>query len=414
MTELPALDRSTPGATAEWAGVRQRVIEFVENECYPAEKEMKKSGDPRAVMKRLQDKAKAQGLWALGHPKEIGGQGMPFMDYVYVNEVVGRSELAMVALGTHTLQDSIMLHLYADPIWKERYLEPLVAGEIHPSFAMTEPNVSSSDPTQIETFAVQDGDDWVINGHKWFITGALTAEYCTVMCKTDNDAPPHKAFTMIIVPTNTPGFEIVRDVEVMGEKHNHCEIKLTDVRVPLTNTLGPRGEAFVISQRRLGPGRIFHCMRWLGQAQRAFDLMCNRLLERRAFGERLADKQLMQAHVFEAAAEIQANRLLTIDAARKMDMGSDARIEIALVKVTGARMVHDVIDRAIQVHGAKGVSEDTPLENMYRQARFARIYDGPDEVHMQSTGRRILREFEKGRGWDFGERDLMAYEASNH
>ena len=411
MVEVPSLDQSTPGASKEWAGKRAAVKEFVEQVVYPAEKQMAAQGaDRKQVMKGLMQQAKDAGLWALGHPTEIGGQGMPFMDYVYVNEVVGRSELAMGALGTHSLQDSIMLHLYADEEWKARYLEPLVAGEVFPSFAMTEPNIASSDPTQIETKAELDGNHWVINGHKWFITGAMNAAYTTIMCRTDPDAPRHEQFTMIVVPTDAEGYEIVRDVKVMGEYHDHCELKFNNLRVPTANTLGERGQAFKIAQMRLGPGRIFHCMRWLGQAQRAFDLMCNRLNNRVAFGERLADKQLMQLHVFESAAQIQASRLLTLDAARKMDSGSDARIEIALIKVVGARMVHDVIDRAIQVHGAMGVTEDTPLEGMYRAARFARIYDGPDEVHIQSTARRILREYDKGRGWDFGERDLMAYE----
>ena len=397
--------------TPDWVATRKRVKRFVEDKVYPAE-DILDNGTPevaRAELSRLMDEAKAEGLWALGHPKEIGGQGMPFMDYVYVNEVIGRSQYAMVALGTHSLQDSIMLNLYAAPEWRDRYLKPLVAGEVFPSFAMTEPDVASSDPTQLRTTATLEGDEWVIRGRKWFTTGAAGAAYTTVMCRTEPDGtPPHKAFSMIVVPTDTPGYRIVRDTPVLGLHHGlsgHYEVAYEDVRVPAANLLGPRGDGFLIAQRRLGPGRIFHCMRWLGQAQRAFDLMCRRLHERTAFGEKLADKQLMQKHVFDSAAEIQASRLLTLDAARKIDEGDDARVEIGIIKVVGAQMVHNVIDRAIQVFGAKGLTPDTPLHIMYRHAREARVYDGPDEVHITSVAKRMLKAYAgNGPGIDFGER----------
>ena len=386
--------------------VRDRVRRFIEERIYPVEAQLDERGDAqgRVLLRRLMDEAKAAGLWALGHPKEIGGQGLPFLDYVYVNEVIGRSEHAMVALGTHSLQDSIMLNLYAAPEWRERYLKPLVAGEVFPSFAMTEPDVASSDPTQLQTRAVLDGDHWVITGRKWFTTGADVAAYTTVMARTEPDAPAHQAFSMIVVPTDTPGYTIVRDVPVMGMHGGHCEVQYDDVRVPRSNLLGPRGAGFLIAQQRLGPGRIFHCMRWLGQAQRAFDLMCERANSRVAFGSPLADKQQVQQMVFDTAAEIQACRLLTLDAAHKIDQGDPARVEIGVIKVVGAQMVHNAIDRAIQIFGAKGVSADTPLERMYRHARFARIYDGPDEVHRVSVARQILRAYRKGEGWDFGLR----------
>ncbi len=274
--------------------IRERVRAFVEERCYPAEKQMRQRGSEEsgAVIRALMDEAKAQGLWALGHPKEIGGQGLPFLDYVYINEVVGRSSLATVGLGTHSLQDSIMLHLYASEEWRDRYLKPLVAGEIFPSFGMTEPNVASSDPTQLETTAVLENGEWVINGHKWFTSGADRAAYTTVMVRTEpEDVGVHDAFSMIIVPTHTPGYNIVRDVKVMGEYGGHCEVRYENVRVPEANLLGPRGAGFVIAQKRLGPGRIFHCMRWLGQAQRAFELMCARANERFAHGSLLAEKQ---------------------------------------------------------------------------------------------------------------------------
>lgn len=383
--------------------LRARVRQFIEERIYPVEAQLDERGEASWVLlRRLMDEAKAAGLWALGHPREIGGQGLPFLDYVYVNEVIGRSEHAMIALGTHSLQDSIMLNLHASPEWRDRYLAPLVAGEVFPSFAMTEPEVASSDPTQLQTRAVLDGDHWVIDGRKWFTTGANVAAYTTVMARTEPEAPPHAAFSMIIVPTDTPGYTIVREVPVMGMYGGHCEVVLDQVRVPRRNLLGERGAGFLIAQQRLGPGRIFHCMRWLGQAQRAFDLMCERALHRTAFGSPLADKQQVQQMVFETAAEIQTCRLLTLDAAHKIDSGDPARVEIGVIKVVGAQMLHHAIDRAIQVFGAKGVSADTPLERMYRHARFARIYDGPDEVHRVSVARLILRAYKKGTGWDFG------------
>jgi acyl-CoA dehydrogenase len=384
--------------------IRERVRKFIEERVYPVEKILDERNDDEAkkTMRRLMSEAKAENLWAMGHPKEIGGGGLPFLDYVYVNEIVGRSNHAMVALGTHSLQDSIMLNLYASPEWREKYLAPLVAGEVFPSFAMTEPKVASSDPTQLQTHAHLDGDEWVINGHKWFTTGANRAAYTTVMARTEPNAPPHRAFSMIVVPTNTPGYNIVREVPVMGMMDGHCEVIYDNVRVPARNLLGPRGDGFTIAQRRLGPGRIFHCMRWLGQAQRAFDLMCGRANNRVAFGSTLAEKQQIQTMVFESAAEIQSCRLLTLHAAHKIDRGDQARVEIGLIKVVGASMLHNVIDRAIQVFGAAGVTADTPLERMYRHARFARIYDGPDEVHRVSVSRKILGVYRNGARWDFG------------
>jgi alkylation response protein AidB-like acyl-CoA dehydrogenase len=383
--------------------LREQVESFMRERVEPAEAQLHAGGDEAdAMLRQLQAEAKAAGLWALGHPRHLGGGGLPFLDYVYVNEVQGRSEFGQLALGTFTLQDSIMLDRYASPRWRTEYLERLVRAEVWPSFAMTEPEVASSDPTQLRTTAVLDGDEWVINGHKWFTTGAQRAAYTTVMCRTEpEDTPPHRSFSMIIVPTDTPGYTIVRETPVLGIRGGHCEVRYDDVRVPAENLLGPRGQGFAIAQERLGPGRIFHCMRWLGQAQRAFELICTRLNERVAFGEPLAAKQLMQQHVFESYAEIQSCRLLTLAAARAIDAGERARVEIGAIKVVGARMLHNVIDRAIQVHGAAGLTDDTPLSYMYRAARFGRIYDGPDEVHVHTVARQILRRFADGDRWDF-------------
>ncbi len=391
----------------DWTKIRAKVKDFIENEIYPKETELAKgTPESREMLGSLMQLAKDEKIWALGHPTDIGGGGMPFMEYVYVNEVIGRSSFAMVALGTHSLQDSIMLREFASPHWRDQYLEPLVQGEIFPSFGMTEPEVASSDPTQLQTTAILEDGVWRINGRKWFTTGAARAAYTTVMCRTELEAPSHGAFSMIIVPTDNPGYKIVRETPVLGINGGHYEVEYDNVEVPEENLLGPRGQGFVIAQKRLGPGRIFHCMRWLGQAQRAFDLLCERMHERETFGTPLTKKQLLQKFVFDSACEIQASRHLTLDAAKRIDQGDDARIEIGLIKVVGAEMLHNVIDRAIQVHGAKGLTDDTPLSLMYRHAREARIYDGPDEVHIQSVARRILKNYEhNGSGWDFGERD---------
>jgi alkylation response protein AidB-like acyl-CoA dehydrogenase len=389
------------GLTDEVRALRERVRKFIDEEVVRSEAMLDGEGPESAeTLARLKESAKRQGLWALGHPEEIGGGGLPFMAFVYLNEVIGRSEYGQMAVGSVSMQDSIMLHLYASEAQRKRWLEPLVAGEIYPSVGLTEPEVAGSDPTLMQTTAVLDGDEWVINGHKWFTSGANRAAFTTCFAITEPNADGHAKFSSIIVPTDAPGYQIVRAVPSMGHTHGaHCEIRLEDVRVPASNLLGKRGEGFVIAQKRLGPGRIFHCMRWLGQAQRAFELMCERAKSRYAHGSMLSEKGEIQRYVAESAAEIQAARLMTLDAAQAMDQGSEARVEISLIKFWGARMLHNVIDRAIQVHGALGVTGDTPLEKMYREARYARIYDGPDEVHRMVVARRLLRDPVHGTPW---------------
>ncbi len=351
-------------------------------------------------MAELKAEAKSRGLWALGHPTEIGGGGLAFMHFVYLNEIIGRSEYGQVAVGSVSMQDSIMLNLYASDAQRERFLKPLVAGDVYPSVGLTEPEVAGSDPTRMKATAYLDGDEWVINGHKWFTSGASRAAFTTVFAKTEPDAEKHMQFSSIIVATDTPGYLIQRAVPTMGHVGGqHCEVIYDNVRVPYENLLGKRGEGFLISQKRLGPGRIFHCMRWLGQAQRAFELMCERALNREAHGSLLAEKGAIQTMIAESAAEIQGARLMTLDAARAMDSGSEARVEISLVKFHGAKMLHNVIDRAIQVHGAMGVTSDTQLDKMYREARYARIYDGPDEVHHMVVARNLLRNYKDRAPW---------------
>ncbi|MFC8042605.1 acyl-CoA dehydrogenase family protein [Nocardia sp. NPDC057353] len=376
------------------AELRSRMREFVDGAVIPAEPVLIAGGEPaEAALAELRADAKARGLWALGHPAEVGGGGVPFLEFVYLNEIIGRSEFGQLAVGSVSMQDTLMLHLHGTDEQRARWIPPMVAGEVLPSVALTEPGVAGSDPTLIETRAELDGDTWVINGHKWFTTGAAEAGYCTVFARTEPDeTPPHGRISAILVPAGTPGFEILRAIPTMGhDPSDHYEVRLTDVRVPAANLLGARGRGFAVAQDRLGPGRIFHCMRWLGQAQRAYELLCERANSRYAHGSLLAEKGEVHRYVAESAAQIQAARLMTLDAARAMDAGEDARVRIGLIKFWGARMLHDVVDRAIQVHGALGLTADTPLERMYRQARYARVYDGPDEVHRMSTARRLLR-----------------------
>ena len=391
--------------TPEVKEMRQKVAAFMDEHIYPNEQFLHEGGDDHeSLMKELQGKTKKMGMWAPHLPAEAGGMGIGFMPYVYINEILGRSPFAPRAFGAQAPDsgNAEILWQFGTEEQKERWLKPLVAGDIRSCFSMTEPEVAGSDPTTLQTTAVRDGDEWVINGHKWFTSGAMGSAFAIVMCVSEPDAQTYRRMSQIIVPTDTPGFEIVRSVPVMGETAgNHCEIRYEDCRVPVTQTLGNPGDGFMIAQRRLGPGRIHHCMRWLGQMQRALDLMCRRALERVAFGSTLAQKQTVQNWIADSVAEIQAARLLTLHAAHKVDQGDEARVEISLIKFWGSRILIDVIDRAIQVHGALGVSGDTPLESMYRQARAGRIYDGPDEVHRMVVARRVLRAYSDGDGWEF-------------
>ena len=388
--------------------IRDKFHDFVRERIIPREQEMYSwwvGGDPgKALMAELRAQAKAEGMWAIGHPKEVGGGGMPFMDYVYINEVIGLSEPAVWVFGTGTLQDSLMLNEFASPAWRDRYLRPLVDGDIIQSFGMTEPGVASSDATQLQTTAVLDGDEWVINGRKWFTSLAHYAQYTTVIARTEDDAErPHLAFSAIIVPTDTPGYNIVRAVPVFGEiDGDHCEVEYDNVRVPANNLLGARGQGFLLGQKRLGPGRVFHAMRFLGRAERAYDYMCERAVRRVAFGGLLAEKQLIQQMVFETAAEIRACRHIALDAAEQMDRGDAARVEIGMIKVLTARMFHNAVDRAIQVHGGMGVTGDLPLERFYKEARLGRIWDGPDETHIATVSRLLLKPYRDAADAEYG------------
>ena len=387
---------------------RERVRGFMEEHVYPNEAALAREDDAAdALVRELQRGAKDAGLWAPHLPADAGGTGNGFLEYADLNEEIGRSFIAQLVFGCQAPDagNGEILHLYGTDEHKERFLRPLVAGETRSFFGMTEPEVAGSDPTLLRGRGVRDGDEWVIDAHKWFSSGADGAGFGIVMVVTDPDAEPHKRASMILVPTDTPGYELVRKIPVMGHVGRgwatHCETRFTGVRVPVENTLGEPGAGFRIAQKRLGPGRIHHVMRWLGQMQRAFELMCSYSLERNAFGGALAEKQTIQNWIAESAAEIQACRLMTLQAAHRLDAGDEARVEVSLIKFYAAKVLNDVVDRAIQVHGGLGVTDDTPLAVMYRMARGARIYDGADEVHKMVVARRILRDFEGGGTWRF-------------
>jgi alkylation response protein AidB-like acyl-CoA dehydrogenase len=387
---------------------REQVRAFMEEHVYPNEARLFAEDEgANAFVVELQQKAKEAGLWAPHLPPEAGGSGGGFIEYAYLNEEIGRSFVAQLIFGCQAPDagNAEILHLHGTPEQKERFLRPLVTGETRSFFGMTEPEVAGSDPTLLRGRAVRDGDDWIVNAHKWFSSGADGAGFGIVMAVTDPDADPHRRASMIVVPTDTPGYELVRRISVMGHEGRgwgtHCETRFTDVRVPVAYTLGEPGDGFRIAQKRLGPGRIHHVMRWLGQMQRAFELLCSYSLGREAFGGPLAEKQTVQNWIAESAAEIQACRLMTLQAAHRLDEGDEARVEISLIKFYAARVLCDVLDRAIQVHGGLGLTDDTPLAVMWRMARGGRVYDGADEVHKMVVARRILRSFEDGGVWRF-------------
>ena len=391
---------------SEQMTVRLAMIgEFMEREVIPLEGEML-HGDPatlEAGVRAAQAKVKQMGLWAPNHPVDLGGLGLSMVDHGLFAEAVGRSPLGMTVFGTQAPDagNVEILHKYGTEEQRERFLRPLVAGEIRSCFSMTEPETAGSNPVLLETRAVTEGDDFVISGQKWFTSSADGAAFAIVMAVTDPDAPPHQRASMIIVPTDTPGFNLVRNVSVMGHSGSghasHGEVIYQACRVPRTNVLGPEGSGFLIAQDRLGPGRIHHCMRWLGIAGRSFDMMCTRANERivDADGGTLAGKQVIQHWAAEMEAEIRGARLQTLHCAWMIDQfgASAARDEISAIKFEVANTMLKAVDRAIQVHGALGVTDDTILAYWYRHERAARIYDGADEVHKTSLGRRILRRY---------------------
>ncbi len=383
------------------------MAEFVREEIWPLETifgELDQDALDRFYAP-LQERVKERGLWAAHLPPDLGGQGFGQLRLGLMHEILGTSPFAPNAFGCQAPDsgNSEILALAGTPEQKDRFLYPLLAGDLKSAFSMTEPQTAGSDPTLLTTRARRDGDDYVISGRKWFTSNGSIADFLIVMAVTDPDARPHQRASMFVVPVDTDGVNIIRDVatmehpdEAFGKLGGHAEILYEDVRVGADALLGAEGEGFLISQQRLYPGRIHHCMRWLGVARRAFDMLCERATYRVAHGSVLGSHETVQNWIADSAADMQAARLLTLQAAWVMDNEgvAAARVPISTIKFHGARVLADVIDRAIQVHGSLGYSTDLPLEQMYRFARAWRLYDGPDEVHRQSVARRILAGYE--------------------
>jgi acyl-CoA dehydrogenase len=388
-------------------GLLERIADFMGEHVYPVEQEALQALDeevgpgvpyPR-VLVELRERARGEGLWNLFMPDERFGAGLTNWEYGMLCEQMGRSPVAPMVFNC-SAPDTGNAEIVAEhgtDDQHERWLGPLLEGEIRSCFSMTEPETAGSDPTGLVTRAELDGDEWVINGHKWFTSGYNGAAVAIVMVVSDPEAPPHKRASMILVPTDTPGFAGVRPVPVMGHDGGpgHWEVRYEDVRVPAANLLGERGAGFAIAQDRLGPGRIHHCMRAIGSAERAFELMCRRAHDREAFGGPLAEKQFVQDFIAKSRLEIDAARLMVLHAAWKMDTEGKraARQQISMIKVVAAQMHQEVLDRAMQVHGALGMSDDVPLALMWRQGRWLRIADGPDEVHKMVIALRELNRF---------------------
>jgi acyl-CoA dehydrogenase len=387
-------------------GLIEQVTRFMEEHVYPAEKvheqQVEASGDKHhhpQIMEDLKSKARAQGLWNLFLPDPRYGAGLTNLEYAPLAEIMGRSLIGSEPFNCAAPDTGNMeiLAEFGTEAQKEKWLKPLLEGKIRSCFSMTEPEVAGSDPTLLRTRAVRDGDSYVIDGHKWFTSNAAhpNCRIAIAMVVTDPDAPPHRRASQILVPLDTPGMKIVRPVHVFNDNggHGHCEVTYKDCRVPASNLLGEQGDGFPIAQARLGPGRIHHCMRAIGGAQRALDMMCERALTRIAHGGPLAEKGVVQEWIAKSRMEIEQARLLVLYAAWKIDTfgKKEARHEISMIKTVAANMFQAVVDRAIQVHGALGTTNDVPLARLWAYARILRLADGPDEVHNMVVARRELR-----------------------
>jgi acyl-CoA dehydrogenase len=381
------------------------IDEFVQKELVPLEPSVLRRGFaamlPELAQKRQM--VKQMELWAPNHPRQYGGMGLNLKEHALVSESLGRSILGHYVFGCQAPDagNIEILHMFGTPEQKEKWLRPLVEGSIRSCFSMTEVEMPGSNPVMLSTTAVKDGDDYVINGQKWYTSSSDGARFAIVMAVTNPEASPYQRASMIIVPTDTPGFNPVRNIPVMGEAGSdwfgHGEILYQNCRVPQSNRLGPEGGGFAIAQERLGPGRIHHCMRWIGISNRCFDLMCRRAVNRPiAPGKTLAGKEIIQAWIAECAADIQAARLMVLHAADRIDKvgAKAARVEISMIKFVVANTMMKVIDRALQVHGGLGMTDDTIIAFLYRHERAARIYDGADEVHKLAVARQILRKYE--------------------
>jgi acyl-CoA dehydrogenase len=390
--------------------LQQRVQEFMDERIYPAEavyeQQMRESGDANfhpPIIEELKDEARRRDLWNLFHPDPEWGPGLTNAEYAPLAEIMGRSpQLAPEAMNCSAPDTGNMevLTRYGTTEHKERWLRPLLDGEIRSAFAMTEPAVASSDATNIETRIERDGDDYVINGRKWWTSNALhpNCRVLIVMGKTDFNGAVHRQQSMLVVPIDTPGVTIVRGLPVFGywDREGHAEIAFESVRVPTSAVLASEGDGFMISQARLGPGRIHHCMRSIGMAERALDLLCQRALSRTTFGKPIAENANVQDWIAESRIDLEMIRLLTMKTAWLMDTvgNRNARVEIAAIKVAAPQIAARIIDRAIQVHGGAGVSDDFPLASMYAHQRTLRLADGPDEVHKRTIAQRELRKWQ--------------------
>jgi acyl-CoA dehydrogenase len=403
----------SPGPRVE--ELRERIRTFMDENLYPVEAEAMAALDDEVrpgvaypeIIVAMREKAREQGLWNLFMPNEEYGIGLTNWEYGLLCEEMGHSPaVAPMAFNCAAPDTGNMeiLHDHGTAEQKQRWLEPLLHGDSRSCFSMTEPEVAGSDPTTLQARAELDSTagEWVINGHKWYTSGAVGADMAIAMVVTDPDAHPYARASMIIVPTDAPGFNLVRSISVMGHDKGpgHCEILYEDCRVPEANLLGPRQAGFVIAQDRLGPGRIHHCMRAIGTCERAIELMCRYANQREAFGGKLADKQFIQDFIAKSRMETEQARLLTLKAAWLMDTEGkrEARREISMIKVVAANVVMDVLDRAIQVHGSLGMSDDTPLASMWRYSRMLKVADGPDEVHKMVIARRELNHWAKADG----------------
>ena len=382
-----------------------RIRDFIEREGIPLEREFlsRPFHELLPVMRAQRAKVKSLGLWAPHLPRELGGLGLRLPEFARVSEELGRTPLGHYLFNCQAPDAGNMEVLMecGSPEQKVRWLEPLASGELRSCFAMTEPEFAGSNPVWMNTRARRDGADYVIDGHKWFTSAADGAAFAIVMAVTNPDAPkPHQRASQIIVATDTPGFRRMRNIPVMGDAgsdyFSHSEVVFESCRVPQSNRLGAEGEGFVIAQQRLGPGRIHHCMRWIGVCERAFDLMCRRACARElAPGQPLGGRQIVQLWIAESRADINAARLLVLDAAEKIERAGAkaAREEISIIKFHAANVLDRVLDRAIQTHGALGITDDLVLAWWYRHERGARIYDGPDEVHQAAVARMILKRY---------------------
>lgn len=377
---------------------------FVEKELYPLELQMIHGSwdETKTQLDVLRAKAKSLGLWTPYLSEEEGGLGLTMAEFGQISEVLGATPLGHYVLNCQApdIGNIELLHQFASEELKDEFLAPLINGDIRSCFAMTEPEFAGSNPVNMGTTAVLDGDEFVINGHKWFTTAADGAAFTIVMAVTNPEASPYEKASMIVVPLDNPGFENVRNISIMGDEGggylSHSEVRFKDCRVPKSHLIGNLGEGFMLAQQRLGPGRIHHCMRWIGICERAFDMMCQRAASRELRdGKKLGHQQTIQNWIAESRAEINASRYMVLHAAQKMDeQGSKAaRMEISTIKFYVADVLMKVLDRAVQVHGALGITDDTLLSFWYRHERGARIYDGPDEVHKSSLARSILKGY---------------------